>query len=463
MTREEYVAICQKCQLRKRDSHKGIVCSLTGEHADFVGTCANYSEDAQEVVRIQQEEQEHQASLEVSGWLAFFLWVGVGFGALASVVITLGALVNSGTSTLYNLLAMGEIGCLLAVAVMTIIAFYKRKENAVSLALTYIAMIALDGILSLAISVMTDDYTDLISTFRQFVWAGIWGTYIHSSVQVEELIPSAKRVWSKIEKTILGVYIVLDILIVIVLGCAPTAGVSDQKLMEVMVENMNTLYRDSPASEIYVVNTRIEDRELVYKTCINTVAKADCDEHHLAERSVVTKYNILSGTALEHDADSYEEMKVFLRNGYGMCWEYVDKNMAHLYSVHISPNEYVQAFEAGVAFKCPATVIDSMIGTYMEVLPMEYVGGCQLESIVYDDARNELTYTVRLPEMDNYTLLMDVNATYLTDYVHENWSAFEDNIVELAEINGATICERFLTYEGKEHAIVRISAEEYRN
>ena len=215
MTREEYVAVCQNCELRKIDAQKGLVCSLTGGRVDFTDTCVNYEEDVNEISRLQKEAQEHQASLKVSGWLAFFLWVGVGLGALVSMIQNFNILVDSELPILYNLLVVSNVACLVTIAILTIIAFYKRKNNAVSLALTYIAMITISGVLSLVINVIADDYANIIPAIRSLVWAGIWCTYIFVSSQVSELIPKATRRWNKLEKLLLGLYILFDILIVI--------------------------------------------------------------------------------------------------------------------------------------------------------------------------------------------------------------------------------------------------------
>ncbi|MGN0187821.1 MAG: hypothetical protein ACI392_08790 [Paludibacteraceae bacterium] len=461
MTREEYVAICRNCKLRKFDAHKGIVCSLTGEHASFADECENYKEDEKELARIELKETEYQGSLGISGWLAFFLWVGVGGGAFASVIFTLITAFSSGFSVEYTLLSLAGTACLVMVAVKTIFAFYKRKENAVSLAFTYISMIAIDGVMALVISIISDEYSDLVTTFRQFVWAGIWGIYLYNSSQVEELIPKAKRIWKKFEKCVLGLFIVFEFLIIVVACFAPTFVLSDAKLIDNIVVNMNYSIQSDPSSDIKGV--RIEGKNLIFRMCIRDVLKVDCDEQALSEQSVVVKYHILSATAIEHDASEYEELKIFFKNHYNLYYEFVDKNNFLLYSVIISPSEYEEAYMAGSSFKCPDAVIDSLIGIYTEYLPTEFVGGCQLENIVCDYNRNELIYTMRLPEMDNYTLLMDVDATYLSNYVHENWEYYEDNIVSLAKINKLTICERFLTHDGYEHAVVRISADEYQN
>jgi hypothetical protein len=61
LTRAEYVAICDTCLKRRFDSKQGIVCSLTGNHADFETTCRSFEVDqlaADRAARIKQHEKE---------------------------------------------------------------------------------------------------------------------------------------------------------------------------------------------------------------------------------------------------------------------------------------------------------------------------------------------------------------------------------------------------------------------
>ncbi|MBK6642975.1 MAG: toxin-antitoxin system YwqK family antitoxin [Bacteroidetes bacterium] len=45
MTREEHIAFCKKCLNRNFDSNKGLICSLTGEIADFEENCESFKLD----------------------------------------------------------------------------------------------------------------------------------------------------------------------------------------------------------------------------------------------------------------------------------------------------------------------------------------------------------------------------------------------------------------------------------
>lgn len=45
MTREEQVVFCKKCTNRKLDMQQGMLCSITGEKANFAPTCRDYNLD----------------------------------------------------------------------------------------------------------------------------------------------------------------------------------------------------------------------------------------------------------------------------------------------------------------------------------------------------------------------------------------------------------------------------------
>lgn len=140
----------------------------------------------------------------VSGWLKFFLWVGVGLGALLSVVTFLVQISDLGW--FLSLLYFVQIASLVAIAILTIKAFYRGQTNAVSLAMTYIAMIVIDGAISLLFACTSGDSSTLTSGIKQFVWAAIWFAFLRFSSDVKQLIPAESRTWQKTEKVLLAVY-----------------------------------------------------------------------------------------------------------------------------------------------------------------------------------------------------------------------------------------------------------------
>ena len=57
MTREEQLKSCTICTHRCMDIHKGVLCGLTNEFADFEGSCPNFEQDWKKVQK--QEYKRH--------------------------------------------------------------------------------------------------------------------------------------------------------------------------------------------------------------------------------------------------------------------------------------------------------------------------------------------------------------------------------------------------------------------
>ena len=77
MNREYRIQFCEKCQLREFSREKGLVCSLTKEHATFDKTCPDFVEDEKaaaeqamkraEMAEIEEEENSGFTILGMSG------------------------------------------------------------------------------------------------------------------------------------------------------------------------------------------------------------------------------------------------------------------------------------------------------------------------------------------------------------------------------------------------------------
>jgi hypothetical protein len=64
MTRNEQLQFCKKCTNRKMD-FQGLICSLTGEKANFEETCPDFKIDAAEETRL--EERAHPNATSEAG------------------------------------------------------------------------------------------------------------------------------------------------------------------------------------------------------------------------------------------------------------------------------------------------------------------------------------------------------------------------------------------------------------
>jgi hypothetical protein len=80
MTREERLKFCSVCTNRAFNPKQGMICGITNEVASFEGTCADYKEDAREVVIEDRKKQgvigETNKSLN-KGRYALFIVAGL--------------------------------------------------------------------------------------------------------------------------------------------------------------------------------------------------------------------------------------------------------------------------------------------------------------------------------------------------------------------------------------------------
>lgn len=60
LSRAQYVAVCETCTHHKSDFKKGIICSLSGEYANFETNCPSYEKDAQAVRHVERMQKHMQ-------------------------------------------------------------------------------------------------------------------------------------------------------------------------------------------------------------------------------------------------------------------------------------------------------------------------------------------------------------------------------------------------------------------
>lgn len=126
MTREEHLAFCKQCTNRKLDLKQGIICTLTGEKADFEGECPDYQNDPtvpEPSTEYQEAVHHDQLSRALSpekmkSLLAEQRWeLGLGMGILAGIggAIVWGVLTVA-TGYQIGFMAVG-IGALVGIAI----------------------------------------------------------------------------------------------------------------------------------------------------------------------------------------------------------------------------------------------------------------------------------------------------------------------------------------------------------
>ena len=133
----------------------------------------------------------------IGGWLAVFLFLGVGGGVILSLASTLPELSNPLIPGDISAWGYGYMLCFALLGLMTIIQFFRRSKDAVSLAKNFTILVFLDGLAGIFIG----DW----GSIRSVIWSLIWFAFLCSSTKVERMFPPEYRKASWISWTLLTV------------------------------------------------------------------------------------------------------------------------------------------------------------------------------------------------------------------------------------------------------------------
>lgn len=439
------------------DPHKGIVCALTGERADFDGVCPSYNEDKNEVEKAKIVEEETQRmnreDTSISGWLAIFLWLGLGGGAISSIVMTLSSYIDIQLAILPVILDVLSLICLVITAILAIKAFYKKESNAVSLARTYIAMILIDAVTTIISSFILDDFTDFAFVVRQIVWVVIWFTYLSTSSRVESVIPKNTRTWDRVEKIILLIY---TITVMSILGITYYSSINPLSGVLVSTESiLNEMNKELPQKideSTEVLELVLENNTIVYKMK-NNDEFTTYDDFQKRVLSLIQRQDVLYNFANPQDEESNQSLLQLLGKTYNLCYRTLNAVDFVIFESVFTPEEISNAISSGSNFKCNEEDYKELIEMYASLLPAEgYMGeGTTLSSVSH--IGDKLIYYVILP--------YKIEESGAKEYVEKNWTAFNDNIKYFAGINKEAIVYSFINANGDPLFDIEFAYDEY--
>lgn len=121
----------------------------------------------------------------VGGWLAVFLYLGVGLGTLITLFSTFAVLSEPLLPSDFKLFGYGYILCFLVLAIMTLVQFHRKAKDAVAFGKGFTLLVLIDGIGCLFIG----EYSGI----RSIIWSIIWFSFLCVSVKVERMIPPGYR------------------------------------------------------------------------------------------------------------------------------------------------------------------------------------------------------------------------------------------------------------------------------
>lgn len=261
----------------------------------------------------------------IGGWLAVFLWIGLGAGALLSLF---NILANIGMLTpVYVLVMLAIAGSLVTAAVAAIAAFIKRKPNAVALAKTYIAMIAIDAVVCFVNYSVLGDQTAFNPGLRSVMWSGIWFAFLCCSTRVAALIPKETRVWKGFEKLLLCIYLGANVILIgsvvaVVEESLPVGVVyNDAHIVEGGVEELQGELPMDLGDGLLWDKASIDGRDVIFTYRFQDIYKSELTSYELTMFKTETEANLLYEYA-EWESDQF--MSALFNEGYAMVIRYTD-------------------------------------------------------------------------------------------------------------------------------------------
>ena len=444
MTREEQLKSCTICTHRCMDMHKGMLCGLTQNAANFEGECPNFEQDEKEFQKQQQIQQEmmNDEDHTVGGWLAIFLWLGIGGGALASIVTTCLVLSEWLLSIWLVVAHLVMLLCLCTIAVSTIVAFYKRKPNAKALAYTYIATIAIDGIYSIVMYFAITDApeSDLALSIRSILWSVIWGAYLAFSTRVENIVPRP-RTWQTFEKMLAGIIVSMYILMAIVTidmqNNENSIFYNPRQMVKAILQETN---KDLPYQDIDgIISQRLflQKDTIVYSYKLTQTDIKDCAAEDLQLTGMHTKQSILQETALQSPDATLSGLEYFFEHNYSVSFRYYDKWNTLLYSVVITPEDYANALAVGNQFRCDEADFQKAEDIVKTRLPIAYLWEDAELVDIYHTTDN-LYYVIQFTDA-YFADVCQIDKSYFRQTILSHFAELEDAVVLMAEINKMNI------------------------
>ena len=397
----------------------------------------------------------------ISGWLSLFLWIGIGVGAICSCIITFGEIAGYGFSPVFVILSIGTLLPLCMIAFLTIKSFYRQETNAVSLAKTYIAMIAIDGIFQILIGVIVGDSSGALGIVRSFGWSFVWFAYLVTSSKVENRIPSETRDWKKTEKVLLGIYVGCYVFLafgvkILVMSPAHDMLISREALIESSIKEANKELPTLLDDGFVFKKMEIEGSTISFIYKYTETSVMEMDLQHINEIRISGKQQLLESYATETDLDSKKLCELYFSNRYNICYKYIDKEEVIIYKTTICPNEYEQAIKLGSDFRCDRSEWDAILRLRNSRLPLPMFVDCEQESVCIDFSKNYLLFKIIMLDVDS-DVLQQLTNNYLKEFVKENIPTFiNDPLVSMAIIDKLDLHFLFLTSARKTWTEVEI-------
>ena len=409
MTREEQVKVCASCAQHKHDIHKGLVCKITGEHADFTTTCPNYEKSTEESVL--RQEVKHEPA-EIKGFFGFYVFWSIPLGAILTLIKMIAGFDVTDYASSNFLLAYDILftAVYVVTCVYVIHAFVKCKSDAVFMAKYQLLMLFFSNLFVLLLGETEK------TTLTGIIWAVVFFVYLCVSEDVKDRIPVATRKLTPFSKVFFPVSLVIPVLCLIIGFAEASRGYSffaapDEKIAYIC-EVANSTLPEGNLHSMYVDGNSIvygldeEWGELPKKT--------------IDRLSLTIRENLLAN--LEANAEARSFFNLCVEADFDVVYKYTDRDAGTTVTVTITPDKLQQAIQPGYIHVISSATWYEILTLYNESLPTEYFEDCYLESVSVNEFQKSIRYDLKLENMS----VSELNGLTNEDFKNHLLSIFDD-------------------------------------
>lgn len=396
-------------------------------------------------------------SAGLNGGLALFLILGISVRVLLGCFAVYRLYVNPIDLGLwFKFITTVQMAVSLTITVMTILAFVRRWDNALPLAYTCLAFVAMDGLYDIALDRMgIAPY--LWAGVGVLVWALLWFCYLKTSTQAEMRFGDIAQRWHRLELISLAIYALVDVAALSFMKEASQnmlVFMQPRTVIEKTVEMVNRSLPKVVLDGIILKQVSLDNDTVVldYKfVCMS----ADSLQQYLEKENLICfKQEMLSAFARQ-DANDASFLTTCTANGLHIRNQYIEQYGKMINVIRITPEEYIQARTLGDSFRCDSLSWQTALQTVRQTLPQPILESCLLEEVNVDFKTQRLEFVVKLPTKSE---LLHMDKEEILAYLRRKSRLWSDNLcIKLASSDKMMLHVKFLRADGTEYATVVVN------
>ena len=393
-------------------------------------------------------------------WVHIFLIGAVGFGLIGTALNLYTAFLSGEQTPFFLTLRIVSGIIYVLTGLYMIIAFYARRPNAMAVASTFLAMIALNVFSALLLFCFSKNMNLMVQVINGLVWLFFWGALVLFSDHLKVCFPKETRRWFLTERILLILYIITFSTYT---GGAYTAVRNPlnnrfytmDKRIQLAINELKKSTPDYTHGVAYGPFS-VEQDTLCCQAHYTTLLRNNIRSSMVPVYCAVERQRTLWHYAHPTYTGQIRAYDFFTINGFYLKTVLSDKNKNEMGTFTVTPEEYAAAYAAGKRFRCDTTVWSTAIQSDNDRLPyhMMFLGSIDKLSMEND----HLSYNVAIPETapgwDYFYSREKVEA----DLKKALWQLDGPSII-LADLDGKGLLFRLCKPSGAEYMHIDITHE----